>query len=105
MPEDQPTRVLVDVFDRLVQLGQGAAAVGGEGLEFLEARVGELRKSGRDIVGVLVEVISKTPDRIGGAADLAVAVAATGQVLQALHHLVEARRVVGQRRGHGLDIA
>jgi hypothetical protein len=36
-PEYQPGRVLIDVFDRLVQLGKGTAAIDGEGLEFLEA--------------------------------------------------------------------
>jgi hypothetical protein len=29
--------VLIDVFDRLVQLGKGTAAIDGEGLELLEA--------------------------------------------------------------------
>ena len=44
MPEDQTGRVLVDILDRLVQLRQGAAAVGGESLEFLQPRIGKLRQ-------------------------------------------------------------
>lgn len=39
LPEDQPRRVLVDILDRLVELGERAAAVDGEGLEFLEAGI------------------------------------------------------------------
>jgi hypothetical protein len=37
MPKNQPRRMLIDVFDRFVQLGQGVAAVDGEGLELLRA--------------------------------------------------------------------
>ena len=35
MPEDQPRRMLVDVLDRLLQLGKRAAAVDGKSLELL----------------------------------------------------------------------
>ena len=38
-PEYQPGRVLIDVFDRLVQLGKGTAAIDGEGRELLEAGI------------------------------------------------------------------
>jgi hypothetical protein len=38
-PEYQARRMLIDVFDRFVQLGKGTAAIDGEGLELLEAGI------------------------------------------------------------------
>ena len=66
-----------------------------------------LEKLGRvrlKLRGLLVEILSEAADQLGGAADLAVAVSAAGEILQAFHHLVEPLRILGERRGDGLDV-
>src|SRR6476620_4242060 len=105
LSEDQPRRVLVDVFDRLVELGERAAAVNGEGLEFLEAGIGKTGEPDRNLVGALVEIFRELAHRLRRLGDLAAFVAAAGKVFEAGHHLVEALRVLRQRRGHRLDVA
>ena len=64
-PEYQPRRMLIDVFDRLFQLGKGTAAIDGEGLELLEAGIGKAREPGGDLVRAPVEIFRKLADRVG----------------------------------------
>jgi hypothetical protein len=76
-PEYQSRRVLIDVFDRLVQLGKGTAPIDGEGLELLEAGIGKAREPGRDLVRALVEIFRELANCVGGLGDLTAAVAAS----------------------------
>jgi hypothetical protein len=103
-PEYQSRRVLIDVFDRLVQPGKGTAPIDGEGLELLEAGIGKAREPGRDLVRALVEIFRELANCVGGPGDLTAAVAASGEVFESSHDLIETLRILRQRRGHGLDV-
>ena len=63
-PEYQPGRVLIDVFDRLVQLGKRTAAIDGEGRELLEAGIRKAREPGGDLVRTPVEIFRKLANRV-----------------------------------------
>jgi hypothetical protein len=70
--------VVVDILDRLVQLDERAAALDREGFIFLQARIGEVHKPGRDFVGALVEIVGELADRGSRFAEVALFVAAAG---------------------------
>ena len=62
--------MLIDVFDRLIQLGKRAAAIDGEGRELLEAGVRKAREPGGDLVRTPVDIFRKLANRVGGLGDL-----------------------------------
>ncbi len=62
--------MLVDTFKHLLQLGERTAAIDGKRLVFLQARIGEARKPGRDFVRAFVEIVGELADRLGGLGDL-----------------------------------
>ena len=74
--------MLIDVFDRLVQLGKGTAAIDGEGRELLEAGIRKAREPGGDLVRAPVEIFRKLANRVGGLGDLTTAVAAAGEIFR-----------------------
>jgi hypothetical protein len=75
-PENELRRVIVDILDRLVQLDQRFAPLDRKRFVFLQTRIGEAHKPGRNLVGSLVEIVGELADRGGRFADVALFIAA-----------------------------